>query len=124
MATVIGQPPRRVLEAGATSKQTAPAGLEAPRLQTMYIADVVRFEKKRQINEDVVFEKNKEEGVNIALALYKRSVDRNVLRMIWRAEWIRADSVGDVTDQMIKECIGKKSKRPVDELKGKKIDSW
>ncbi len=61
--------------------------------------------------------------MNIALASYKSSVHRNVLRMIWRAEWIKADSFGDTTDEMIKDCIEKKPKRPVDELKGKKIDS-
>ncbi len=47
-------PPRRNWEAGATVEQTALVGLEAPHLQSMDVADFVRFKKKRQIYEDVV----------------------------------------------------------------------
>ncbi len=83
----------------------------------MDVAVFAHFKKKRHIHEDAFIEKNTEEGACKMLAKYQTSIELNVLHMISRAEWTKADSVDDKTDQMMK-----KSKRPVDELKGKKID--
>lgn len=109
--------------AGATVKQTTLVGLEAPRLRSMEMKDMILFIRAREVYENTVAEKNKESGVNIPLASYRVSVEHNVLRMMWRAKWIVSDSLESITDNDIKTCVRDRSKRNLDTLNSEEVDA-
>ena len=71
----------------------------------MTTADFVLFRKKRKEYESKVEEKNKEAGVCIAVTTYANSMDESLLRMLYHAEWIQAESFETITEENIRQCI-------------------
>ena len=53
--------------------------------------------------------KNREDGVQITPTSYRNSMDKILLRTLWRAKYIFADSVEDITDKDIRKCVEEKS---------------
>ena len=104
-------------------KQTTLVGLEPPRLTGMSMEDMIAFARKRVEYEAIVSEKNQEPGVQIQIVSYKNSVDTRVLRMMYRAKWIQAESIESITDESIRKCIAERSTRPLDNLNAKDIDA-
>ena len=108
---------------GTVVKQTTLVGLEAPRLKGMSMEEMIAFIRRREEYEAVVREKNNEPGVQIQLTSYRNSVDPRVLRMMYRAKWITAQSLDSITDEDIKQCISSRSTRSLDNLNAKEIDT-
>eukprot|EP00171_Calliarthron_tuberculosum_P001867 IDg1867t1 len=105
-----------------TVKQTALIGLEVPRLTSMAMKEMILFKRKRKIYENLVIEKNKDLSFQIPVATYKNSIDLDVIRMMWRAKWIISESLDAITEDDIKLCIDKHSKKPLDKINAKEID--
>lgn len=55
--------------------------------------------------EKQVGEKNREPGVKITATSYRASIDDSYLRMFLTAHWIQADSIKDITENQLKECV-------------------
>jgi len=106
-----------------SKRQTVVETLEAPLLSGLSVEDFVRFKKDREKYELEVQEKNKEDGVEITPAGYITSVDRTLLKVLFKRGYIVANSFEDITDDDIRECIGRKSVRPEDDLDLSAVES-
>ena len=89
----------------STVKQTIVETIEAPRLENFEVPELVIFKEKRLVYERRVAQKNEDRSVNIPLTTYRDSVSENVLRMFVTAKWIQADSVQEMTEEQLRDCI-------------------
>eukprot|EP00171_Calliarthron_tuberculosum_P023513 IDg23513t1 len=103
------QPPSSIRR--QTRKQTVVETLEAPMLTGVSLRDFIEFKRKRDKYEREISEKNKEEGVEITLASYLTSVDRPVLELMWLRKYIERDSLDEITEDDVKECISHRARR-------------
>ena len=90
-------------------RQTIIHTLEAPMLQGISLQHFVDFKRKRDLYELRVEEKNREDGVQITPTSNRSSMDTILLRTLWRAKYIFADSVEDITEKDIRKCVEEKS---------------
>ncbi|KAI0558754.1 hypothetical protein FGB62_189g043 [Gracilaria domingensis] len=76
--------------------------------------------RKRKRYEEQIAEKNKE-GLNVIPASWKMSITETVMETMLEGRFIDADSIDDVTDDMIKACLTEKSKIAQNRIR---LDHW
>lgn len=99
-----------------TKNQTIVDVITAPRLRDVTFLDFIKFKKARENYERELEEKNKEPGVSVSKASYLTSVDHIVLELFVQRKYIQRDSVKDVTEEDIIDCINKRAERPKGEF--------
>lgn len=99
------------VQMASTVKQTIVAHLEAPRLQGTTTKDFTKFVRERELYEKQVAEKNLSPDVSINAVTYKASIDDSILRMFMTFGWIPADTVDEISEQSLKDCIQKRANR-------------
>lgn len=103
-------------------RQTTLVGLEPPKLKGMSMEEIIQFRRKRVEYEALVEEKNREPGMQIPITSYRNSIETRMLKMMYRAKWITADSFENISDDAIKGCIDPRCKRSFGGLSVKEID--
>ena len=95
-----------------TVRQTIVETLEAPRLTGVSTGDFVKFKNSREIYERRLEAKNRDDSVNVPATSYRDCVDELVLGLMIRASWVKADSIDEITEKQIEECVNKRSHIP------------
>ena len=111
-------PPESTGSSRIPVRQTIVTNLEAPHLTGVSIKHFTAFQKKRELYEKQVDEKNREPGVKITPTSYRASIDDSHLRMFMTAHWIKADSIQEISEYQIRDCI---KTRASYELKGHEV---
>ncbi|CAN8069119.1 unnamed protein product [Agarophyton chilense] len=111
-----GQNPTKDNDVVLTKNQTIVDTIKAPRLRDVTYLHFIKFKKARENYEREVLEKNKDPGVNITLASYATSVDHNVLEQFIDRQYIQRESVADVTEEDLLDCINRRCERPKGEF--------
>jgi len=91
--------------AGGTVRQTIVETIEAPRLDGIAISDFVRFKEDRLIYERRIEEKNLEPNFQVQLTTYKDSIESTLLELFALGDWVPVDTVAEITEQHLKDCI-------------------
>lgn len=109
-------------EHGDTIRQTIVETIEAPRLSGIKTEDFVRFKQKREIYVRRVNEKNSDTTTQIQLTTYRDSISKPILRLFVLGDWVAAETVDDITEQQLQECINEKARVKPDDYELGKIE--
>lgn len=90
--------------------------LEATNLLGISLGNFNNFIRLRKLYDEKAKEKPREPGFSVTASNYKASINRKYLKMMVAAEWIKAPSSTDVTEQQPIDCGMETATRPVDEM--------
>ncbi|PXF44743.1 hypothetical protein BWQ96_05502 [Gracilariopsis chorda] len=88
-----------------TVRQTIIESVEAPRLRDISTEDFVLFKQKLEVYERQIAEKNAESGIQVPLKTYWNSITKPVLDIFVTACWVPVESVEDITEQHLRQCV-------------------
>lgn len=75
----------------------------------MEVTHFVEYKKARQIYEFQIEEKNRKPGTAVTATSYLASFEDSYLCLFIAAGWITAETVSDISEEQLKECIEKRS---------------
>lgn len=99
---------------GAGIRQTIISTIEAPRLRGVSTKHFIDFKKRRELYEKQIEEKNKDSATSIPLVSYKSSVENADLRLFIAARWVPVDTIEQITELHIRQCIQDRGHRLLD----------
>lgn len=98
--------PRKLpCEGGSSVRQTIVTNLEAPRLQGISTKHFTNFQKKRDLYKKKVAEKNRDPEISIIPTSFRASLNDSYLRIFLTAHWIQAETIDEITEQQLQDCI-------------------
>ncbi|CAN8067529.1 unnamed protein product [Agarophyton chilense] len=92
-----------------TVRQTIITILEAPRMCGVATKDVIVFKRQRDLYDKQIAEKNDEPGGEVTPTSYRESIDYYLLSIFISAEWIKAESMEDITEEQVQNCVRKRA---------------
>lgn len=101
-------------ERRSTVKETVINCLEAPSLRGVSTRHFIEFKRLRLLYEKQIEEKSRQLKEEIVPTSYRASIEDDDLRTFITAGWIEANSIDELTERQIQECVESRCHRPID----------